>query len=151
MRTSRYSDSQILAILKQNESGVSVPDLCREHGMSSAMFYKWRAKYRRHGCVDDEASQRTGRREQASQEDVCRGKAQGGDPPGSPRGKVITPSQRREMAITAKERYGVSVRFACHCLDRYWQINFSKPEKQSLKTQATTLLQSANALTLRSR
>jgi len=44
MRTSRYSDSQILAILKQNESGVSVPDLCREHGMSSAMFYKWRAK-----------------------------------------------------------------------------------------------------------
>ena len=45
MRTSRYSDSQILAILKQNESGVSVPDLCREHGMSSAMFYKWRAKY----------------------------------------------------------------------------------------------------------
>ena len=45
MRTSRYSDSQILAILKQNESGVSVPDLCREHGMSSAMFYKWRAKF----------------------------------------------------------------------------------------------------------
>ncbi|MBD2860287.1 transposase, partial [Spongiibacter sp. KMU-158] len=36
MRTSRYSDSQILAILKQNESGVSVPELCREHGMSSA-------------------------------------------------------------------------------------------------------------------
>ena len=45
MRTSRYSDNQILAILKQNESGVSVPDLCREHGMSSAMFYKWRAKF----------------------------------------------------------------------------------------------------------
>jgi putative transposase len=45
MRTSRYSDSQILAILKQNDSGVSVPDLCREHGMSSAMFYKWRAKF----------------------------------------------------------------------------------------------------------
>lgn len=45
MRTSRYSDSQILAILKQNESGVSVPELCREHGMSSAMFYKWRAKF----------------------------------------------------------------------------------------------------------
>lgn len=45
MRKSRYSDSQILAILKQNEQGVSVADLCREHGMSSAMFYKWRAKF----------------------------------------------------------------------------------------------------------
>ncbi len=45
MRKSRYSDSQILAILKQNEQGVSFPDLCREHGMSSAQFYKWRAKF----------------------------------------------------------------------------------------------------------
>ena len=45
MRKSRYTDSQILAILKQNENGVAVPDLCREHGMSSAQFYKWRAKY----------------------------------------------------------------------------------------------------------
>ena len=45
MKRSRYSDSQILAILKQNESGIPVPELCREHGMSSATFYKWRAKY----------------------------------------------------------------------------------------------------------
>jgi putative transposase len=45
MKTSRYSDSQIMAILKQNETGISVSYLCREHGMSSASFYKWRAKY----------------------------------------------------------------------------------------------------------
>jgi|TARA_R110002050_G_scaffold54875_2_gene124086 putative transposase len=45
MRKSRYSDSQILAILKQNEEGVPVPALCREHGMSSAQFYKWRSKF----------------------------------------------------------------------------------------------------------
>ena len=45
MRKSRFSDGQILAILKQNEHGVSVQDLCREHGMSSAQFYKWRAKF----------------------------------------------------------------------------------------------------------
>ena len=41
----RYSDSQILAIIKQAESGVPVSELCREHGMSAASFYKWRAKY----------------------------------------------------------------------------------------------------------
>lgn len=45
MKKSRYTDSQILAILKQNEAGAKVADLCREHGMSDATFYKWRAKY----------------------------------------------------------------------------------------------------------
>ncbi len=45
MKKSRYSDSQILAILKQAESGIPVAQLCREHGMSSATFYKWRSKY----------------------------------------------------------------------------------------------------------
>ena len=45
MKTSRYSDSQILGILKQAAGGVPVSALCREHGMSSATFYKWRAKY----------------------------------------------------------------------------------------------------------
>ncbi|AVI62608.1 transposase [Halomonas sp. GFAJ-1] len=45
MRKSRFTDSQIMAILKQAESGVPVPELCREHGMSSASFYKWRSKY----------------------------------------------------------------------------------------------------------
>ncbi len=45
MKKSRYSDNQILNILKQAEAGVPVPELCREHGMSSASFYKWRAKY----------------------------------------------------------------------------------------------------------
>jgi putative transposase len=45
MKKSRYSDSQIMAILKQAEAGSPVPELCREHGMSSATFYKWRSKY----------------------------------------------------------------------------------------------------------
>lgn len=45
MRKSKYSESQIMTILKQNEGGVSVPDLCLEHGMSSEQFYNWRSKY----------------------------------------------------------------------------------------------------------
>lgn len=45
MKKSRFTDSQILAILKQAESGIPVPQLCREHGMSSATFYKWRSRY----------------------------------------------------------------------------------------------------------
>lgn len=45
MKKSKFSDSQIMAILKQSESGIPVPELCREHDMSSATFYKWQAKY----------------------------------------------------------------------------------------------------------
>ncbi|WP_186169869.1 transposase, partial [Burkholderia gladioli] len=45
MKTSRFTESQIIGILKQAEAGTPVPELCREHGMSSASFYKWRSKY----------------------------------------------------------------------------------------------------------
>ncbi|MNE32067.1 Transposase [compost metagenome] len=45
MKTSRFSDAQIIAILNQAEAGSPVPELCREHGISSATFYKWRAKF----------------------------------------------------------------------------------------------------------
>ena len=45
MKMTRYSEPQILAILRQAEGGVPVAGLCREHGMSNASFYKWRAKY----------------------------------------------------------------------------------------------------------
>jgi putative transposase len=45
MKMTRYSEPQILLILRQAEGGVPVSELCREHGMSNASFYKWRAKY----------------------------------------------------------------------------------------------------------
>ena len=45
MKMTRYSEPQILTILRQAEGGVPVAELCREHGMSNASFYKWRAKY----------------------------------------------------------------------------------------------------------
>jgi putative transposase len=45
MKVTRFSEPQILAILRQAEGGVPVAEPCREHGMSTASFYKWRAKY----------------------------------------------------------------------------------------------------------
>ena len=45
MKISRFTDSQIIAILKQNEAGASGPDLYREHVISSTSVYKWRAKF----------------------------------------------------------------------------------------------------------
>ena len=45
MKKSRFTESQIVAILKEADSGLKVADVCRKHGISSATFYKWKAKY----------------------------------------------------------------------------------------------------------
>ena len=45
MKRSRFTDSQIMEALKRVEAGLAVPELCRELGISTATFYKWRSKY----------------------------------------------------------------------------------------------------------
>jgi putative transposase len=45
MKRSRFSEEQIIAILKEQEAGMSVADLCRKHGVSDASIYKWKAKF----------------------------------------------------------------------------------------------------------
>lgn len=45
MKRNRFSEEQIIGILKEHEAGVPVADLCRTHGVSSASIYKWKAKY----------------------------------------------------------------------------------------------------------
>ena len=45
MRKSKFSESQIVAILKEADSGIPVADVLRNHGISAATFYKWRSKY----------------------------------------------------------------------------------------------------------
>ena len=45
MKLSKFTDSQIIEALKREEGGLPVPELCREYGISTATFYKWRAKY----------------------------------------------------------------------------------------------------------
>jgi putative transposase len=45
MKRSRFSDEQVIGILKEHEAGMAVAELCRKHGMSSATFYSWKAKF----------------------------------------------------------------------------------------------------------
>ena len=45
MKRSRFSEEQIIGILKEQEAGAATADVCRRHGISSATFYKWKAKY----------------------------------------------------------------------------------------------------------
>ncbi len=73
MKNGRFSDAQIMSILKQAEGGVPVAELCREHGVSNASFYKWRAKF---GGMDasfvfDVRDEGYGRREPSTEAHVC--------------------------------------------------------------------------------
>ena len=45
MKKSRFSEQQIISILKQADAGMKVQDLCRQHGISDATYYKWKSKY----------------------------------------------------------------------------------------------------------
>ena len=45
MKTGRFSESQIIGILKQQEAGMKTADICREQGISQATFYNWKSKY----------------------------------------------------------------------------------------------------------
>lgn len=45
MKRSRFSEEQIIGILKEHQAGLSASELCRRHGISDATFYKWRSKY----------------------------------------------------------------------------------------------------------
>ena len=112
MKNGRFSDSQIMGILKQAEGGVPVSELCREHGMSSASFYKWRAKFggmdasmvsQMKTMADENRRLKRMYAEMSMQNDLLK----------EALGKKRRPSQRREMAVKAVETRAVSVALAC--------------------------------------
>ncbi|WP_292752709.1 IS3 family transposase, partial [Methylophaga sp. UBA4204] len=113
MKTSKFTDSQIMAILKQNEAGISVQDLCREHSISSATFYKWRAKY---GGMDTAMIKRLKELEDENRrlkkmyaEECLKSQIR----QEALEGKLVKPSLRKEMAQQVVAKLGLSIRLAC--------------------------------------
>jgi putative transposase len=117
MKKSRFTDHQILAILKQAEVGTPVPERCREHGISSATFYKWRSKF---GGMDASLMARMKELEdenrrlkklyveaQLSTDLLKEALAK----------KVVMPSQRRALAAAVVDAGRTNIRHAC---ETFW-------------------------------
>ncbi|XUP36442.1 IS3 family transposase (plasmid) [Xanthomonas axonopodis pv. vasculorum] len=117
MKKSRFTDSQIIAALKQAQAGTPVPALCREHGISSATFYKWRSKF---GGMDaslmaqlkelQDENRRLKKMYAEAQLSADLLKEAMGK-------KMVRPSQRREMTRWAVEGGRAAIRHACRTFE----------------------------------
>lgn len=92
MRRNRFSEEQIIAILAEQELGLSTAEVYRRHGISSATFYNWKRPA-------EAATGRSGTRQDRAK--------------GSPGKRLTTPQEQREAAFKAKSRFDISQRRAC--------------------------------------
>lgn len=119
MKKSRFAEAQIMAALRQAEGGVPVPELCREHGISSASFYKWRAKY---GGMDAsmmsqmKALKDENRRLKRMYADLSMQADLLKEALGKNEAAISAP---RELAEKAVAQRGVSIALACRTFGRY--------------------------------
>ncbi|MFZ1746602.1 MAG: IS3 family transposase [Nitrospirales bacterium] len=113
MKTSRFRETQIIAILKQGERVIKVKDLCREHGISDATSYNWKAKYGGAGSVRSQAPQGNRDRTREAETDVCRSRLRESSPEGFARKKALTPSDKRAVVKTMQKTHGISVARSC--------------------------------------
>jgi len=96
MRKSRFTEAQIVAILKEGDAGRPVAELLRKHEISSATYYAWKAKYGGTQRVGVEATERARCREHAAEAPVRGPGARKSGVEGSHRPKTLTPSAKRD-------------------------------------------------------
>ncbi|WP_456651398.1 MULTISPECIES: IS3 family transposase [unclassified Bradyrhizobium] len=103
MKRNRFTEEQIIGILKEHEAGVSVADLCRKHGVSDASIYKWKARF---GGMDVSEAKRL-----RTLEDENTKLTEG------PLGKeVVTPAGKRKAVAHLVDAHGMSERRACKAI-----------------------------------
>jgi putative transposase len=114
MKPSRFKEEQIIGILREQEAGLSTSDVCRKHGISSATFYKWKAKFggldvsdaKRLKSLEDENAKLKKLLAEAMLDNTMLYRSK----------KMVTPAARREAVAHLRVAYEVSERRACSAL-----------------------------------
>lgn len=113
MRKSRFSEEQIIWVLKDHQVGFSTKELWRKHGrISDATFYNWRSKYGGMEGVGGPAAEGAGGGEPEAEEAACGVHAGQLDAEGAARKKLLTPGSRRQAVSWAIIEKGLSQRRA---------------------------------------
>jgi putative transposase len=116
MKRSRFSEEQIIGILKEHDAGVSVADLCRKHWVSDASIYNWKARF---GGMDVSEARRLkgledGERAAEAASGGRHARQCGAE---GPRGKeMVTPAAKRKAVARLKDAFGMSERRACKAI-----------------------------------
>jgi putative transposase len=116
IKASRFMEEQIIGILREQEAGAKTADVCRKHGIGSATFYKWRAKF---GGLDVSDAKRLKALEDENaklKKPAGGGDARQCDAQGDQFKKMVTPAAGREAVAHLDETFEVSERRACSVL-----------------------------------
>ena len=116
MKKSRFTETQIIGILKESDSGVPIKEICRTHGISDATYYNWKSKYGGMSASDLKRLKEMERETFATQTHVRR---RGHGKPGlegSDRKKTLGPPEKREAVNYLVAQHQLSVRQSCCCV-----------------------------------
>ena len=113
MRKSKFSENQIITILKAVEAGRTVKDVCREHELSDATYYKWKAKYGGMEAADIRRLRELEEENRRLKARVCRAVFGSSDLERGARKKALKPVNKRKLIAGISEQYQLSERRAC--------------------------------------
>ncbi len=113
MRKSRFSEEQIIAILKEQAAGVKTAEVCRRHGISQPTFYAWKSKFGGMEVSEAKRLKALGRREPQAEETAGRADARQLDAQRDADKKLLTPGERRNAVSWAINEKSYSQARAC--------------------------------------